>query len=162
MFSSCCVNLLIYTNIEMSFCKSCRHANYSFAYHGQTGVGFVRVVQPGGGSRWTRRRHQQETVAGDHQGPTPAVVHHVCRLHSAHSVRTFSSDSFLPVFCSSLGIPISLHVWLLSEAIGHCFLARSFLVFFPRCVSTVWRHIGNKTKRKYRRERRRRKKNLKT
>ena len=64
----------------------CRYTDHSFADHGQTSAGPVRIVQLGGGPWWTGRRYQQETVAGDHQRPPPALVHHICCLHSAHAV----------------------------------------------------------------------------
>ena len=71
-----------------------RNPHQPSAHHGQTGVGPVRVVQPSHGTRWARRSHQQEAVAGDHQGPQPALLHHLRRLHPEDAVSVFPSQLF--------------------------------------------------------------------
>lgn len=63
-----------------------RNPNQSTADHGQIRAGPVRTVQPGHCAWRSCRRHQQETVAGDHQGTALAVQHHQRRVHVAHAV----------------------------------------------------------------------------
>ncbi|KOX70952.1 Protein dead ringer [Melipona quadrifasciata] len=60
------------------------YTHQSAAHHGEVGAGSVRAVQFGDRPRRAGGRDQQETVAGNHQRPPPAVEHHFRRVHSAH------------------------------------------------------------------------------
>lgn len=66
----------------------CRDADQPTADHGQVRPGPVRAVQPGDPARRPSRRHQQEAVAGDHQGVAPTLFHHVSGLHAPDTVST--------------------------------------------------------------------------
>ena len=76
----------------------CRNAYQPAAYHGEAGAGPVRAVQPGGGPGRPRGGHQQETVAGDHQGARPPLLHHLRRIHAAHTVSLCNFSTFCTIF----------------------------------------------------------------
>ena len=71
---------------RVSFRSFHRHADQQAADHGEAGAGHVRALQPGGSPGRTRAGHQQEAVAGDHQGSEAALLHHISRLHSKNTV----------------------------------------------------------------------------
>uniref|UniRef100_A0A8C9MTC5 WD repeat domain 18 n=1 Tax=Serinus canaria TaxID=9135 RepID=A0A8C9MTC5_SERCA len=55
-------------------------------HHGQAGAGPVHAVHAGDREGGSGGGHQQEAVAGDHQGAEPAHLHHQRGLHPAHPV----------------------------------------------------------------------------
>mgnify|MGYP004577125261 CR=1 FL=1 len=63
-----------------------RNAYQSITHHGEIGVGPVRAVQSGDRPRRAGGRNQQETLAGNHQRPPPAIKHHFRCVYSAHPV----------------------------------------------------------------------------
>uniref|UniRef100_A0A8B9SV07 Uncharacterized protein n=1 Tax=Anas platyrhynchos TaxID=8839 RepID=A0A8B9SV07_ANAPL len=55
-------------------------------HHGQAGAGPVHALHAGDGEGRPGGGHQQEAVAGDHQGAQPAHLHHQRCLHAPHPV----------------------------------------------------------------------------
>ena len=103
-----------------------RHAHQPASHHGQAGAGPVRAVQAGGGARRPSGRDQQEAVAGDHQGPQAALLHHQRRLHPQDTV----SQHFilLGLHLTRLGFLHSPSFQILSLCM--CVLDQAIVCFF--------------------------------
>ena len=63
-----------------------RHPDQPTSHHGEAGLGLVRAVQSSHRSRRPRRGHQQEAVAGDHQGTQPAIIHNLGGVYTKDTV----------------------------------------------------------------------------
>ena len=63
-----------------------RLTDQPLAHHGQTGSRPLRVVQSSHRQGRPRRGHQQEALAGGHQGPRTPILHHVGRIHAKNPV----------------------------------------------------------------------------
>ena len=113
--------LFLASNLQFCYFLIFRYTDYSFANHGQASAGPIRIIQLGGGSRWAGRRYQQETLAGNHQRPPPALVHHICCLHSAHAVSWCLHNCSVQLYGSALAIGFSSLLWPLAAAACYLF-----------------------------------------